>query len=187
MKKEACMDLIPKGLFFTSGVGIHKERLVSFELALKDARVNHLNLVPVSSIVPPGCQVVSADEGVRRLKPGAVTFCVAAWISSNEPGRTVTSAVGMCSPKDQAMHGYLSEHHAFDESEELAKEYTEYLAALMFMNTNGIPEGTGLSWSANKVIWMETNRILRLESVVKSAIVSLGTYTTVFAGAIFLW
>jgi hypothetical protein len=57
----------------------------------------------------------------------------------------------------------------------------------MFMNTNGIPEGTGLSWRANKLIWMETNRILRLESVVKSAIVSLGTYTTVFAGAIFLW
>jgi len=74
MKKEACMDLIPKGLFFTSGVGIHKERLVSFELALKDARVNHLNLVPVSSIVPPGCQVVSADEGVRHLNPGQLRF-----------------------------------------------------------------------------------------------------------------
>jgi len=75
MKKEACMDLIPKGLFFTSGVGIHKERLVSFELALKDARVNHLNLVPVSSIVPPRDARLSLPmEGVRHLNPGRLRF-----------------------------------------------------------------------------------------------------------------
>lgn len=181
------MELIPKGLFFTQGVGVHRERLVSFELALKDARVESQNLVPVSSIVPPGCRVVSQDEGVERLQPGAITFCVAAWMSSNEPGRRVTAAVGMCAPKDRLKHGYLSEHHAFDEGEGLAKDYAEYLAALMFMNANGIPESEGLSWKANKDLWMGTDRILQLESVVKSAIVSLGTYTTVFAGAIFLW
>jgi len=30
---------VPKGIFFTNGVGVHKDRLSSFELALRDASV----------------------------------------------------------------------------------------------------------------------------------------------------
>ena len=32
-------DMVPKRLFFTKGVGKHKERLTSFELALRDAGI----------------------------------------------------------------------------------------------------------------------------------------------------
>jgi arginine decarboxylase len=31
--------MVPKKLFFTKGVGRHKERLTSFELALRDAGI----------------------------------------------------------------------------------------------------------------------------------------------------
>ena len=40
-------DMVPKRLFFTKGVGKHKERLTSFELALRDAGIAAQNLVRV--------------------------------------------------------------------------------------------------------------------------------------------
>ena len=32
-------DMVPKRMFFTKGVGKHRERLTSFELALRDAGI----------------------------------------------------------------------------------------------------------------------------------------------------
>jgi arginine decarboxylase len=49
-------ERIPRKLFFTKGVGTHKEQLHSFELALRDAGIEKCNLVQVSSIMPPGCR-----------------------------------------------------------------------------------------------------------------------------------
>ena len=45
---------VPKKIFFTKGVGNHKEELHSFELALRNAGIEKSNLVYVSSIFPPG-------------------------------------------------------------------------------------------------------------------------------------
>ena len=47
---------VPKAIFFTNGVGVHKDRLSSFELALRDAGIEKANLVTVSSIFPPHCR-----------------------------------------------------------------------------------------------------------------------------------
>ncbi|HJU63692.1 MAG TPA: pyruvoyl-dependent arginine decarboxylase, partial [Candidatus Binatia bacterium] len=51
--------MIPKKCFFTKGVGVHKERLASFELALRTAGLAYCNLVLVSSIYPPFCKRIS--------------------------------------------------------------------------------------------------------------------------------
>ena len=37
--------MIPKKCFFTKGVGVHKEKLASFELALRTAGLAYCNLV----------------------------------------------------------------------------------------------------------------------------------------------
>src|SRR5207249_7976480 len=52
---------VPKQLFFTKGVGTHCEKLTSFELALRDAKIACYNLVRVSSIFPPHCEEVSIE------------------------------------------------------------------------------------------------------------------------------
>ena len=44
---------VPQKVFLTKGVGVHAERLNSFEEALRAARISQMNLVTVSSIVPP--------------------------------------------------------------------------------------------------------------------------------------
>ena len=46
-------NLIAKKIFFTKGVGVHKENLASFEMALRNAGIEKFNLVTVSSIFPP--------------------------------------------------------------------------------------------------------------------------------------
>jgi arginine decarboxylase len=62
--------LVPKKIFLTKGVGFSRERLASFEQALQDAGISPLNLVEVSSILPPGCKVISKKEGIKFFSPG---------------------------------------------------------------------------------------------------------------------
>ena len=61
------LNMVPKRIFLTKGVGKHKERLTSFELALRDAGIAAQNLVRVSSIFPPHCKLISRKEGVKYL------------------------------------------------------------------------------------------------------------------------
>jgi arginine decarboxylase len=82
-------------IFFTKGVGKHKDYLQSFELALRMAGIEKCNLVSVSSIFPAGCKRVSKEEGVKLLEPGMITFCVMARNSTNEPNRLIASSIGV--------------------------------------------------------------------------------------------
>ena len=118
-------SMVPKRLFFTKGVGRHKERLTSFEMALRDAGVASQNLVRVSSIFPPNAKLISRKEGLTFLSPGEVVFAVIAENSTREPHRLVTSSIGVAIPTDRNTYGYLSEHHSFGETEEQAGEYAE--------------------------------------------------------------
>jgi hypothetical protein len=40
--------LVPKAFFLTKGIGVHKEQLTAFELAIRDADIEQQNLVTVS-------------------------------------------------------------------------------------------------------------------------------------------
>ena len=67
---------VPSKVFFTKGVGRHREQLTSFELALRDAGIEKFNLVQVSSIFPPKCRIVKKEAGLRQLSPGEIVFVV---------------------------------------------------------------------------------------------------------------
>ena len=124
-------DMVPKRMFFTKGVGKHRERLTSFELALRDAGIAAQNLVRVSSIFPPNCKMLARKEGVKYLSPGEVVFAVVAENSTHEAHRLLASSIGVAIPADKNTYGYLSEHHSFGETEDAAGEYAEELAAEM--------------------------------------------------------
>jgi arginine decarboxylase len=104
---------VPRFFFLTKGVGAHKENLESFEVALKDAGISSYNLVTVSSIVPPSCKRITKEQGVEMLKPGEIVFLVLARNSTNEPHRLLASSIGLAIPRDETVHGYLSEWHCF--------------------------------------------------------------------------
>ncbi|MEZ4735168.1 MAG: arginine decarboxylase, pyruvoyl-dependent [Caldilineaceae bacterium] len=133
------MRLVPHKMFLTRGVGVHKEKLTSFEMALREAGIAHFNLVRVSSIFPPRCKIVEREEGLQLLQAGEVVFAVIAEMSTNEPGRRIASSIGVARPSDPDKYGYLSEHHTFGQTEQEAGDYAEDLAATMLATTLGIP------------------------------------------------
>src|ERR1700674_1307473 len=128
-KGRDVIGFVPKEMFFTKGVGKHREKLTSFELALRSAGIAACNLVRVSNIFPPRCKLVSRAEGAKELKPGQVTFVVMSENSTREPHRLIAASAGIAIPTDRNMFGYLSEHHSFGETEEVSGDYTEELAA----------------------------------------------------------
>jgi len=145
--------LIPKGMFFTKGVGYHKNKLQSFELALRCAGVAQCNLVTVSSIFPPGCKIISKEKGITYLKPGQITFVVMAREATNEPNRLVSAAIGLATPKDKSMYGYLSEHHGFGETLNKTADFVEDLAATMLGSTLGIEVNADAAWDERKQVY----------------------------------
>jgi len=179
--------MVPKRMFFTKGVGKHKERLTSFELALRDAGIASQNLVRVSSIFPPRCKVISRKEGLKYLNHGEVVFSVIAENSTREPHRLVVSSIGVAIPADRDTYGYLSEHHSFGETEEQAGEYAEELAAEMLATTLDVDFDPDKSWDEKKEIYRISNKIVRTSNVTQSAVGDKrGLWTTTIAAAVLI-
>ncbi len=179
--------MVPKKIFFTKGVGVHKERLASFELALRDAGIAHCNLILVSSIYPPGCKKISKEEGVKYIRPGEIVFCVYDREATNEPNRLIAASVGVAIPADPDQHGYLSEHHAYGETEEKAGEYAEDLAASMLASTLGIEFNSDTAWDEREQLFKVSGKIVRTSNITQSAIGNKeGLWTTVFSAAVFI-
>ena len=182
------MLYVPKRVFFTKGVGTHKEELRSFELALRDAKIEKCNLVQVSSILPPLCKIVSINEGKKALEAGMITYVVLSRCASNEPHRLIAASVGCAIPTDKKAYGYLSEHHAYGQSDKIAGDYAEDLAAAMLASTLGIEFDEDKSWDEKKEVYRISDRIVKTTNVTQSAIVKSGYgYTTVIAAAVFLF
>jgi len=178
---------VPTRLFFTKGVGRHKDYLQSFELALRDARIEICNLVTVSSIFPPGCRRISAEEGLKALQPGQITFSVMARNATNEPNRLIAASIGVALPADSTSYGYLSEHHPFGETDERTGEYAEDLAATMLATTLGVEFDSAMAWDEREKVYKMSGKIVRSYNITQSAEGHKdGIWTTVIACAILL-
>jgi arginine decarboxylase len=180
--------MVPKRLFLTKGVGKHKERLTSFELALRDAGIAAQNLVRVSSIFPPNCRVIPRALGLKRLYAGEVVFAVVAENSTREPHRLLASSIGLAIPADRTTFGYLSEHHSFGQDDRTAGDYAEELAAEMLATTLNVEFDSDKSWDEKKEVYRLSNKIVRTMNITQSAVGDKrGLWTTVIAAAILLF
>jgi arginine decarboxylase len=179
--------MIPKFMFLTKGVGSHKEQLASFELALRNAGIHRCNIVTVSSIIPPGCKIISKEEGLKRLQPGEITFVVLSKNAVKEPERLIAASVGVAIPTNKDSYGYLSEHHSFGQSAEAAGDYAEDLAATMLATTMGIPFDADKAWDEKKQIFKTSGMIIKTSNITQSAKGEKGgLWTTVLAAAVFV-
>lgn len=178
-------NIVPRKVFFTNGVGVHKEELRSYEIALRDAGIEKCNLVNVSSILPPHCKIISRREGLKLLQPGAITFCVQARCASNEPRRLIAASIGCAIPTERRNYGYLSEHHAYGQTDKIAGDYAEDLAAAMLASTLGMEFDEDKNWDEKKEVFRMSDKIVKTRNITQSAIVKKG-YTTVVAAAVFI-
>jgi arginine decarboxylase len=180
-------SMIPKFLFLTKGVGRHKEELTSFELALRSAGIHYCNIVNVSSIIPPGCKLITKEEGLKKLQPGEITFAVLSKNSVKESHKLIAASIGIAMPSNNNRYGYLSEHHSFSQSAEEAGDHAENLAATMLATTMGIPFDHEKAWDEKKRFFKLSGMIIKTSNVTQSAVGETnGQWTTVVAAAIFL-
>jgi len=178
---------VAKKIFLTKGVGKHREKLPSFEMALRDAGLAPFNLVHVSSIFPPNCKLISRVQGLKYLYPGQIVFSVISSNATNEPHRLLAASIGVAIPTDANSFGYLSEHHSFGEREDVAGDYAEDLAAEMLATTQGVEFNPDRSWDEKRELWRISNKIVKSTNITKSAVSDKnGLWTTVVAGAIFI-
>jgi arginine decarboxylase len=178
---------VPNKIFLTKGVGRHKEKLASFEMALRDAGIQAVNYVHVSSIFPPGCKLISREQGIKMIKPGEITFIVMAKNQTDEAHRLISSSVGMAIPADPNSYGYLSEHSAYGMTDEECGEYAEDIAAQMLATTQGITFDENASWDERQEVWKLSDKIVRTSHITQSAIAQRGFWTTVLAAAVLIF
>lgn len=177
---------VPKEIFLTKGIGRHREKLASFEEALRDAKIAQYNLVPVSSIFPPNCKVIPVAKGVEKLRSGQIVHVVISRNTVEESRRLISASVGLAIPTDRNRHGYISEHHSFGETDEQSGEYAEDLAALMLATTQGIHFDLNTTWNQKEEIWKMSGKIVKTTNMTQSAIGHSGMWTTVVAAAVFV-
>jgi len=174
-------------MFLTKGVGVHKEKLTSFEMALRDAGIAAINIIRVSSIFPPHCTIISKAKGLKELPPGAVVPCVVAESATQEPHRLMSASVGVAQPKDPSQYGYLSEHHAFGEDSRTASDYAEDLAATMLATTLGVDFDPDKSYDEKREIWKISGQIVSTRALTQTARGHKdGLWTTVIAASVLL-
>lgn len=160
---------VPTRIFLTKGVGIHRERLSAFEMALRDARIARFNLVNVSSIFPPNCQLIDREEGLEEMTPGQITFAVMSRLDTNEPSRLISASIGVAIPKDPNQFGYLSEHHAYGQSEQVAGDYAEDLAASMLATILDVPFDPDTAWDEQRAQWKLSGKIVKTTNITLAA------------------
>jgi arginine decarboxylase len=81
--------------------------LNAFDNALLAAGIGNINLVKISSILPPEVPVID----LPKIKPGALIPTAYASITSEVPGETIAAAVGYALPDDPAKNGVIMEFH----------------------------------------------------------------------------
>ena len=179
--------MAPTKFFLTSGVGIHKDNLASFEAALREAGLAPFNLVSVSSILPPGCKKITWQKGLELLKPGEIVYVVLARNSTNEPNRLVSASIGCAIPANNKKYGYLSEHHSFGETRDRAGDYAEDLAASMLATTLGLKFNPDGAWDSRRQAFRLSGKIVRTTNVTQTARGDKdGRWTSAVAAAVFV-
>jgi arginine decarboxylase len=100
----------------TAGVSEGGTALNAFDNALLAAGIGNVNLVKISSIMPPDVAVIP----LPRIRPGALVPTAYAAITSAVPNETIAAAVGYALPADRTKAGVIMEFH--DEADRATAE-----------------------------------------------------------------
>ncbi|MCL6581333.1 MAG: arginine decarboxylase, pyruvoyl-dependent [Firmicutes bacterium] len=81
----------PTNYALVAGAAVGKTRLTAFDRALLASGVGNLNLIRVTSVLPPG----AVERDKVELAPGALCTIAYGTISSGVAGQTIAAAVGV--------------------------------------------------------------------------------------------
>jgi arginine decarboxylase len=101
---------IPRKIIITSGVGEGGTALNAFDKALLDAGIGDLNLIRVTSVVPARARILRLKEtGPLQIAPGTLVPAVYTFITSDNIGKTIGSAIAVGKPFVSERSGMIFE------------------------------------------------------------------------------
>lgn len=103
---------VPSKFTLVVGCGEGGAPLNAFDSALLDAGIGNLNLIRVSSILPPGARFFSQLE----ISPGTLTPTAYGYITSSQPGEVIAAAIGVGMSSDT--YGVIMEYEGLCTKEE---------------------------------------------------------------------
>jgi arginine decarboxylase len=110
--------------------------LNAFDNALLAAGIGNINLIKISSILPPDVPVVD----LPKIKPGALVPTAYAAMTSETPGELVAAAVGYAIPDDPAKNGVIMEFHGVATRDEAERQIRAMLDEAFRVRSETIAE-----------------------------------------------
>ncbi|WP_244927853.1 pyruvoyl-dependent arginine decarboxylase [Nocardioides sp. W7] len=107
------------------GTGSGRTPLAAFDSALLEAGVANLNLITLSSVIPPGSRITHTND-VLEAAHGDRLYCVLSVGHADRPGKIVWAGIGWVIDEETGK-GLFVEHHAGSE-ESLHEQITLSLA-----------------------------------------------------------
>lgn len=108
----------------TKGASEGPTKLNAFDNALLEAEIGNVNLIPVSSMLPPDTEVIP----MPKLQPGEMTNCVLAHQYSDNPGDKISAVIAFAQAEEM---GCVIEttgiNKSIKELEDEAKFMAEYM------------------------------------------------------------
>jgi arginine decarboxylase len=107
----------PKRYFLCAGSSEGYTQLNAFDNALLEAGVGNTNLMKMSSILPPKCELVEPQP----LEPGSFIPIAYAYIGSVTPQEVIAAGVAVGVPEDPNLNGVIMEYSARGQAEDIER------------------------------------------------------------------
>ncbi|WP_207619267.1 pyruvoyl-dependent arginine decarboxylase [Nocardioides sp. IC4_145] len=107
-----------------TATGVGRTKLAAYDHALLNAGVGNLNLIKLSSVIPPHSTVRVLEDGAREVLAGGhgdKLYCVESAVFAEHSGETVWAGLGWT--RDDTTGGLFVEHHGGSE-ESLLEQIT---------------------------------------------------------------
>ncbi len=117
-------NIIPNAYFIVSGEGSGSSELNAFDFALLDSGLGNLNLVRMSSILPPSAVKIEP----YKISYGSLVPVAYAYQISNRIGATISAAIAIAFPTDKTLPGLIMEYSSLNKSADFAERQAVKMA-----------------------------------------------------------
>ena len=113
----------------TKGASEGPNRLNAFDNALLEAKIGNVNLIPVSSMLPPDTELIP----MPKLEPGEMTNCVLSHQYSDNPGDEISAVIAYCMAEEM---GCVIETGGINRTLNELKDEAHFMAEYMMKKRN---------------------------------------------------
>ena len=117
VRRDRAAAVEPLTISLSTGVGRAPTPLAAFDAALCAVGAGNLNLVRLSSVIPPRARLTDSRRLVHPAEWGDRLYCVYAEQHADEPGVGAAAGIGWVRSLDGSDAGLFVEHHGTDEAE----------------------------------------------------------------------